>query len=268
MTRPVFRIDPEILDALRPGADFLLSGPEAHHARTVKRLAPGEELDLVDGTGRRAGAVVVGDDVLPAGEARALGPGHEPVLPLRILEPVRADATSRVILVQALAKGDRDLLAVEMATELGAEAIIPWQADRSIVRWKGDRAQKAHAKWERTVQAAAKQARRAEVPEVLPVHGTRALAAALGPEDTVLLLQETARTPLVKELRDLPARGRILVLVGPEGGIGPDEAALLREAGAREVLLGPDVLRSSTAGAAAIALTHAASGYWGQDGIR
>ena len=254
MTHPVFYIDPESLGALAPGDRFELTGDEGHHAKTVKRLEPGEALDLVDGEGRRiVGAV---SEVLQDGLAITVHEGPE------------LDRRSPVVLVQALAKGDRDLMAVEMATELGVRAIIPWQADRSIVRWKQDRAAKAHAKWVKTTKAAAKQARRSLVPDVGHLVSTAQLARAVGPEDSMIVLHERAEESLLAVLEDVRASrgssedGRMYIVVGPEGGIGPEELRSLESVGARTAVLGHDVLRSSTAGAAAIAVINAVTGLW------
>lgn len=256
MTRPVFRVPTDLLRDARSEDAVELTGPEGHHARTVRRLGPGEELDLVDGRGLRAPGVV--RELLPEGLLVGLlaDPAPEPV--------------GHLVLVQALAKGDRDLMSVEMATELGVAAIVPWQAERSIVRWKGERAARSHAKWERTAAAAAKQARRAVVPEVHPLADLEALLGQVGPEDLVLVLHEQAREPLSREVADrLPdpqGPGRVLLVVGPEGGISPEETRRLVAAGAHPVRLGPEVLRTSTAGAAALAVLQVLSGHWSQPG--
>lgn len=251
MTRAVFYLAPQDLAGLGAGSAWLLDGPEGHHARTVKRIGPGEELDLADGQGLRAPAVVRG---LPEGGG----------LELELLEDPSRSGASRMRLVQALAKNDRDLLAAEMATELGVAAVVPWQADRSIVRWKGERAAKAHAKWEKTVAAAAKQARRATVPVVEPLAGSRDLPGRLheDPAASILVLHEEAAAPLTEAVAQLPAEGPVYVVVGPEGGISEQEVRALEAVGARTVSAGPDVLRASTAGAAALAVLNAGTGYW------
>ncbi|MCP3424621.1 16S rRNA (uracil(1498)-N(3))-methyltransferase [Rothia sp. AR01] len=253
MTHPIFYVDPEELAGLAPGDSYLLGGAEGHHAATVKRIAAGEGLDLVDGRGLRVAATAVA----------AVEGGLEVSV---VGRPVR-EAGSGVVLVQALAKGDRDLMAVEMATELGVDGVVPWQAERSIVRWKGERAAKAHAKWERTASAAAKQARRAAVPEVYDLHSSAELPEAFDAGDRILVLHEDAELPLGEALRAQPLgaadrAGTVYLVVGPEGGIAPGELALLEGAGGVAVRLGRDVLRSSTAGAAALAVINAASGYW------
>jgi 16S rRNA (uracil1498-N3)-methyltransferase len=175
-----------------------------------------------------------------------------------------------LVLVQALAKGDRDELAIETATELGIDAVIPWQAERSIVRWKGDRAAKAHAKWQSVVTAAAKQARRAWIPEVRDMVDTAALTKAVAAADLAVILHEDAKNSLrsvIEEAGQLaharPDAGReVLLIVGPEGGMAPREVTRLSDAGAVTALLGRHVLRSSTAGPAAVVLLSDILGRW------
>jgi 16S rRNA (uracil1498-N3)-methyltransferase len=251
---PVFKVEPGRLTGLGPGAALTVTGPEARHAVTVRRLAPGERLELVDGAGTRA-----------TGELRT---GDRDRMEVGLLSvTTEPDRTPRLVLAQALAKGERDLLAVETATELGVDAVVPWQADRSIVRWKKERAAKSHEKWVHTVAAAAKQSRRASWPEVLPLCTTRELARLLGePGTRGLVLHEEARDSLAElpgAAGDLWAGAeRIVLVVGPEGGIAPAELEALAGAGAGAVRLGPEVLRSSTAGPAALAVLSAALGRW------
>jgi 16S rRNA (uracil1498-N3)-methyltransferase len=251
---PVFKVEPGRLAGLGPGAALTVTGPEARHAVTVRRLAPGERLELVDGAGTRA----TGE--LRAGDRDSMEVGVVSVT----TEPAR---TPRLVLAQALAKGDRDLLAVETATELGVDAVVPWQADRSIVRWKKERAAKSHEKWVHTVAAAAKQSRRAAWPEVLPLSTTRELTHLLGePGTRGLVLHEEAHDSLADLAgaagAALERAERIVLVVGPEGGVAPAELEVLAGAGALAVRLGPEVLRSSTAGPAALAVLSAALGRW------
>ena len=182
---------------------------------------------------------------------------------------------SRLVLVQALAKGDRDELAAETATELGIDAVIPWQAERSIVRWKAERAAKAHAKWQSVVTAAAKQARRAWIPEVRAAVDGAGLQAAVAAADLAVILHEDAVRPLRQVLEawlesvgpgevvaDDAGSREVLLIVGPEGGISPREVTRLCDAGAVTALLGHHVLRSSTAGPAATVLASDILGRW------
>lgn len=239
---------------MAPESLFVLEGPEARHAVTVKRLVPGEPVDIVDGAGTRMSGKVVA----------ASSSGLEVECTSVDFED-RPDV--RLVLVQALAKGDRDELAIETATELGIDAVIPWQSERSIVRWKGDRAAKAHAKWQSVVTAAAKQARRAWVPEVRPAVETAALAAAVDTADLAVILHEDAVRPLRSVLESWLAPGaagprEVLLIVGPEGGISPREVTRLCDKGAVTALLGHHVLRSSTAGPAAVVLASDVLGRW------
>ena len=259
MTNPIFFGDPAQVAAAHPGVTFRLEGPEARHAVAVKRISAGEAVDVVDGAGRRITGTVTetGASLL---ELAVEAVTEEP-----------ADA-ERFILVQALAKGDRDEQAVEAATELGVDTVIPWQSDRSIVRWRTEKAAKGQAKWQALTAAAAKQSRRSRIPAVEPVLDSKALVRRLAGLDLVLVLHEEADAPLsgaVAEMarhRAAPAAGSapadIAVVVGPEGGISPAELEQLRAAGAVAVRLGPHVLRSSTAGPSALAVLNQLLGRW------
>jgi 16S rRNA (uracil1498-N3)-methyltransferase len=265
VSNPVFFTAPGTLDQQVPGSVFVLDGPEARHAVTVKRLAVGETVDIADGAGRRL-----------TGSVSAVAPGQLTVECARLSDEPRPDI--RLVLVQALAKGDRDELAVETATELGIDAVVPWQAERSIVRWKAERAAKAHAKWESVVAAAAKQARRAWIPEVRPAVDGAGLQAAVAAAGLAVILHEDAVRPLRQVLEswraatgtrngegsaDAPEAAReVLLIVGPEGGISPREVTRLCDAGAVTALLGHHVLRSSTAGPAAAVLASDILGRW------
>ena len=159
----------------------------------------------------------------------------------------------RIAVVQALPKGDRAELAVEVLTELGADEIVPWAAARSITQWQGPRGEKALAKWRRTAQEAAKQSRRAWVPQVAPLASTAEVAARPG----LLVLHEAATAPLASV--QLPP-GELTLVVGPEGGVTDAELAAF---GGLAVRLGDPVLRTSTAGAAAIAVLSTRLDRWG-----
>lgn len=239
MTAPLFYVDPGVLDGLTSGAQVVLDGPEGRHAATVRRIGVGEPVLLADGCGALAEAVV-------AATAK-----DELTLTLESAEVVAA-AQPRLVLVQALAKGDRDDQAIEAATELGVDEVVPWQAARSIVQWKGERGAKAHRKWESVVRAAAKQSRRPVVPVVAPLVSRDGLAARVSGSARTLVLHEEAADPIGSV--DLPADGDVLVVVGPEGGISPDELDALVSAGGVPVRMGPTVLRSSSAGPAALAV--------------
>ncbi len=259
MSNPVFFTAPGTLDLQVPGSTFVLGGAEARHAVTVKRLAVGERVDIADGAGKRL-----------TGTVTAAAPGELTVECNGLSAEARPDV--RLVLVQALAKGDRDELAAETATELGIDAVIPWQSERSIVRWKAERAAKAHAKWQSVVTAAAKQARRAWIPEVRPLADGAALQQAVAAAGLAVILHEDAVRPLRQVLESWQAgrpapdgagrAGEVLLIVGPEGGISPREVTRLCDAGAVTALLGHHVLRSSTAGPAATVLASDVLGRW------
>jgi len=155
------------------------------------------------------------------------------------------------VLVQALPKGDRGPLAVDLATELGVDRIVPWTASRCVTRWKDDRVAKGVAKWRAAAHAASKQSRRARVPEVTQPMTTREVCGLLADADLALVLHEQARRPLAE--LEVPQEGTIVVVVGPEGGLTDGEVVAFRAAGAQAVRLGAEVLRTSSAGAAALA---------------
>lgn len=229
------------------GETVTLTGAEARHAATVRRVRVGEAVTVGDGFGAWL-----------QGEVESIVPGE-----VVIRVSARADAAPahpRLVLVQALAKGDRDELAVQAATELGVDDVLPWQASRSVSRWDGPKAAKGRARWATIVREAAKQAHRAWVPTVAePV--TTAQLAKVAASARVLVLEPTAEDALTS--LDLTGDDRDLVLVvGPEGGIAPEELQSLQTAGAQLVRLGDTVLRTSTAGPAALAIVSAALGRW------
>ena len=246
MTAPLFFLDAGQLDGAATGSTVVLSGAEGRHAATVRRITAGESVLVADGTGLRASAVVQRVD-------------HDELqLVVESLERVPA-AVPRFVLVQALAKGDRDEQAIEAATELGVDEVVPWQAERSIVIRRGERAAKPHRKWQSVVLAAAKQSRRPTVPTVAPAADRRAVVDLVGRASLALVLHEDAGTALASV--PLPADGDVLLVVGPEGGISPGELDAFVAAGALSVRLGDTVLRSSSAGPAALAVLSAA-GRW------
>jgi 16S rRNA (uracil1498-N3)-methyltransferase len=230
------------------GSVVHLTGADARHAVTVARVRVGERLRFGDG----AGLVVEGDVV----EANA---GD---VALRVERAERlAEPKPRIVLVQALAKGDRDELAVQAATELGVDAIVPWQAARSVSRWDSAKAEKGRARWQSIVREASKQAIRARVPLVEPLATTAAIAARAH-SATVLVLDPAAEHPLTALDRSALTTDEVVIVVGPEGGISADELAALAAAGSRGVRLGATVLRTSTAGPAAIAVLSGMLGRW------
>lgn len=234
VTDPLFLAD--LPADIAPGRAFTVSGEEAHHAVSVKRIAVGEHVLLADGrgTGLRGRVTDVARRELTVEVTEVLQEAAGPV------------AWGSV---QALAKGDRSEIAVQMATELGARRIIAWQASRSIVRWQGDRGAKALEKWRATAREAAKQARRFTVPEVTAA-STADVVRAVEEADIALILHEDADLHIAEV--ELPAQGTGLVIVGPEGGISPEELDRFIAAGAIPVLISDGVLRTSTAAAVAL----------------
>ncbi|AZS36902.1 Ribosomal RNA small subunit methyltransferase E [Microbacterium lemovicicum] len=232
----------------RPGDTVTLSGTEAHHAAVVRRVRVGEEVTLGDGRGAWL-----------RGTCESVSPREVVV---RVAERTDAAAPApRIVLVQALAKGDRDELAVQAATELGVDAIVPWRAARSVSRWDAAKAEKGRTRWATIAREAAKQAHRAWLPEVEPVETTSGLTARAA-ASRMLVLEPTAELALTGVELDAADTLDVVLVVGPEGGIDPSELAALRAAGAQEVRLGDTVLRTSTAGPAAIAVVSAALGRW------
>jgi 16S rRNA (uracil1498-N3)-methyltransferase len=251
VTDPLFFADVERLRAATIGDVFELDGPEGHHAATVRRLVAGERLDLSDGAGLVFSATVT------AVRGHAL---HVELLTRSLVEA----REPRITVVQALAKGDRDELAVQTMTEVGVDAIVPWQAARSIVRW-GDpaRAEKALGRWRSTAREAAKQARRPWLVDVSAPATTRdvtrRIESAVANKGVAVVLHGAADGLLTAIALSV---SEVVLVVGPEGGIADDEIAAFEMAGAVTCRLGPTVLRTSTAGAVAAALVLTNSGRW------
>ena len=245
MSLPVHLVDS--LAGAAPGSVVEVDGDEAHHAVAVRRLRAGEQVVLTDGLGTSVtGAVASTGKRLFTVEVSAVSSDPRP-------EPA-------ITVVQALPKGERGELAVEVLTEVGVDRVVPWAASRSVAVWKGERAVKSHAKWQATAREAAKQSRRSWLPTVTPLASTADLAAVVAEADLAVVLHEDATAPL--SAIDVPASGRIVVVVGPEGGIAPDELAVLTDAGAHAVRLGAEVLRTSTAGVVAVAALLARTPRW------
>ena len=238
MSAPVFVVDPA---RLATGL-VVVDGAEGRHAATVTRLARGQAVVLVDGLGRSGKGVVVsaGRDLVEVEVADVV---EEPA------------PRPRLVVVQALPKGDRGELAVETMTEVGVDVVVPWAASRCVTRWRADRADKALAKWRTSSRAAAKQSRRSRFPEVTDLATTSGVCGLLSAAALGAVLHETATEPLAGVT--LPADGDVVVVVGPEGGVSDDELVAFREAGAATYRLGRTVLRTSTAGVAALAVLSA-----------
>ncbi|MEU6712493.1 16S rRNA (uracil(1498)-N(3))-methyltransferase [Nonomuraea sp. NPDC046802] len=241
MTVPVF------LSQNLDGAELILDGPEGRHAASVRRLRAGERIDLTDGAGAVAECVV----------REAL----KDALRLDVISRHEIEAPrQRLVVVQGLPKGDRGELAVEMMTEAGVDVIVPWAASRSITQWKGDKVAKALGRWRATAREAGKQARRFHLPEVTEPASTTDVEALLAAAELGLVLHEEAHDPLSGVT--LPPGGDIVMIVGPEGGVSDEELGKFTAAKAVPVLLGPTVLRTSTAGVAAAAVLLTRTGRW------
>ncbi|MEV6370505.1 16S rRNA (uracil(1498)-N(3))-methyltransferase [Micromonospora sp. WP24] len=244
MSAPLF-----LVESLPTTDTLTLGGPEGHHAATVQRLRVGEELLLADGQGGTATAVVT-----------AVGRGS---LELELTARGYVDASvPRLVVVQGIAKGDRGELAVQAMTEVGVDEIVPWAASRSVAQWRGDRGVRAREKWVATAREAAKQARRPWLPVVAgsPDESTGRVAGRLAGSAAAFVLHEEATDRLTTV--ELPDAGEIVLVVGPEGGITADEVDAFVAVGARPVRLGPSVLRTSTAGVAALTVLATRLARW------
>lgn len=236
-----------LVDTLPDGERATLAGPEGHHAATVQRLRVGEQLLLSDGRGATATATItgVGRSTLElAVTARRQEPAPDP----------------RLVVVQAIAKADRAELAVQAMTEAGVDEVVPWAASRSVARWHGERGHRAWQRWAVTAREAAKQARRARLPVVAEPAETEVVVARLADAAGGLVLHGQAEQRLGGV--PLPAAGELVLVVGPEGGVAPAELAAFEAAGGVSVRLGPTVLRTSTAGVAALAVLSARLERW------
>ena len=239
MTEPMFLAvltDPQV------GQSVSLAGEESRHATQVRRIRVGEVVLISDGAGTAVrGPVTVSDKTgLTISVSEVL---REPPRPVRY------------VAVQALAKGDRAELAVETLTELGVDEIIPWQADRSVVRWAPDRVERGLTRWRATAREAAKQSRRLRVPTVSLPTTTAELVQRIEQTQLTLVLHEDAEQFLATT--PVPASGEVMFIVGPVGGLTDDEVAEFVAAGGKSVLVSDAVLRTSSAGVVALAQLQA-----------
>ena len=248
MSRALFYVD--AVPAV--GELAIVDGDEGFHAANVRRIRSGEELDLGDGAGTVA-HVVVEDVAKGRLSARVLG--------RRTVAP----PTPTVTVVQALPKSDRSELAIELATEAGADAFVAWQSDRCVARWDGAaKVDKGLRRWQAVARAAARQSRRPYVPPVTSLVSTTGLTdllGAAGESTVVLVLHESAAEPLSASRLD--GAESLTLIIGPEGGIGDDELAALRAAGGVAVRLGPSVLRTTSAAAVALGALGVLTPRWG-----
>lgn len=234
------------LDGVAVGSTLTITGDEAHHAVVVRRLRVGERVMVVDGRG-----TVVTATISDTGK-------REFSLVVDQLA-VQDEPSPSVTVVQAIPKGDRGELAVEVLTEIGVATIVPWAAARSVAVWKGERAEKSHARWTSTAREAAKQARRAWFPDVAPMATTAQVETIVSGSDLTVVLHEEARATF----DSLPAVvGNVVLIVGPEGGLTEEEVGAFERRGAVSVRLGAEVLRTSTAGVAAVAALLSRTPRW------
>ncbi len=245
MSLPVF-VAPA-LEGIGEGSSVEVAGDEARHAVVVRRIRVGERVALTDGVGTTAVCEVVATT--------------KSTLSARVLEVSSAEPQSpRIVVVQAIAKGDRGELAVEMLTEVGVDVIVPWAASRSVAVWRGERAAKSLAKWRSAAREAAKQSRRSWFPSVEEMASTDDVATLLQWAKLSVVLHEAATSPLAE--RTVPSDGDVVIVVGPEGGISDEELDRFAAVGAEPMRLGPSVLRTSTAGVAAAAALLSRTPRW------
>jgi 16S rRNA (uracil1498-N3)-methyltransferase len=247
MVEPLFRT--EFATPPAAGLAVTLGGSEGKHAVNVRRMRVGEGIQLSNGKGLRV-----------RGQVSALGNSSLTVS----VESVEQEAQPLVglTIIQALAKGDRDELSIQAATELGCWAVVPWQAERSISKWEGAKISKSVDRWQTIVSEAAKQSLRVFEPRVAQPLGSKQLVASVKEYDLVLVLDPTADKGLGSLALDLSHKS-VAIVVGPEGGISDHELEALEDSGAVRVHLGAPILRTSTAGVAAIAVIQAKLGLWG-----
>lgn len=242
MTEPLFLAP---LEGPEVGKPVVLAGSEGHHAADVRRIKVGEVVWISDGNGTAVrGPVSVAEK------------GSITVTVEEVLHT--PERSVRYVAVQALPKGDRAELAVEMLTELGIDEIVPWQSARSVVRWSSERAERGLTRWRASAREAAKQSRRFRVPTVSMPMTTRELALRIEQTALTVVLHETAETPL--SALELPTEGEVMFIVGPEGGLTDEEVATFTAAGGRVALIADAVLRTSTAGVVALAQLQALVG--------
>jgi 16S rRNA (uracil1498-N3)-methyltransferase len=248
----LFLASADVLRLAVPGSLVTLDGAEGRHAARVRRIAVGERVNLGDGAGAIAECVTreVGRDhlLLEVGAVRQV-PAPQP----------------RLVVVQALPKGDRGELAVELMTEVGVDVIVPWPAARCVAQWRGERGVKALERWRSTAREAAKQARRAWLPDVTEPASTEQVRTRLASAALAVVLHGPhgpAGRPLADVDPPAASAGEVVAVVGPEGGLAPHELAAFAGVGALPTRLGPTVLRASTAGVAALAVLAARTGRW------
>jgi len=229
------------------GERVTLRGPEGKHASTVRRLVPGERVDVTDGAGLVAECVVAG--------------ARQAELELTVLDlRTEPQPEPRITVLQAIPKGDRGELAVELMTEAGVDVIVPWAAQRCVAVWRGERASRSLARWITAAEQAAKQSRRSWFPEVTGQADLPAAVRLVSGAALAVVLDPDAAEPLGAVA--MPDRGEVVLVVGPEGGISPAEDQALAAAGGIAARLGPTVMRASSAAAIAAGVLLSRSARW------
>lgn len=245
MSRPVYV--QEFPTPPTVGEVIELTGDEGRHAVSVKRTSVGEQIELVDGHGTRAVITVTG----VSGKDRLVG----------VVDCVASEPAPRptVTVVQALPKAARSELTVDLLTQAGADVIVPWQAGRSVANW-GKKQDKGLAKWRAAARAAAKQSRRSRIPEITPVADQAAVVALIQAAPLALMLHEDATGKITDQ--PVAQADSVVLIIGPEGGISPAELDAFTAAGVHPVRLGPEVLRTASAGMVALAALGAVTDRW------
>lgn len=227
-----------------------LGAEDSRHAVRVLRLEAGDEIEIVAAPRRFLARVERAD---------------EERVTARVTAELRStEADTRLVLYQGLPKADKMELIVQKSTELGVARLVPVAMERSVTRLEGKDAPKKAERWQKIAREAVKQCARALVPEVSVPQRLAALEEELRALDVLIVPWEDARDGSIAACL-APFAGRkalrVGILIGPEGGISPREAEWLREtAGGKLVTLGPRILRTETAGLAAIAITMALRG--------
>ena len=247
MVEPLFRT--EFVEQPKVGLVVNLGGSEGKHAVNVRRMRIGEGIQLSDGKGLRV-----------RGQVASLGNSSLTVMVDSVVQEQKPSVGLTII--QALAKGDRDELSIQAATELGCWGVVPWQAERSVSKWEGAKVAKSVDRWQTIVSEAAKQSLRVFEPRVADPVSSKQLVSLVKQYDLVLVLDPTANSGL-GALSLTENQKSVAIVVGPEGGISEHELEALEDAGAVRVHLGEPILRTSTAGVAAIAVIQSKLGLWG-----
>lgn len=248
MSASMFHVEPSTIARMGAGEYFTLTGDEGFHAATVQRLEVGESVMLADGQGRLAHGSVV---EVPAKDQIVISVVAITDAPL---------PSPRLIVVQAIPKGDRGELAVEMLTEVGVDVIVPWAASRCVAQWRGDKVERGVEKWKATARESAKQARRPRTPQLSALASTADVVRLIRNTSPAWVLHEDGESRLSS--LSVPPTGDVVLVVGPEGGVSPQELEAFADAGAEAVRMGPSVLRTSTAGAVAAGIVLSRTTRW------